>query len=100
MGAAGGDDIEMRSVLWEVIEDVCHSYKVALNAITDADTAEAINTEVLDYIANHYGTDVLSPLAQEAIAECIEQETHLTWTDDDGYCNYCGYSWSEETEEE
>lgn len=25
------------------------------------------------------------------VRECLDRKIHLTWCDDDGYCNYCGH---------
>lgn len=74
-GAAGLDDIDMRAVLWEVIEDVCQSYQLALGEILDDNSAAEINTIVLDYLTNHYGTDVLSPVAQEEVVSAWRRVT-------------------------
>lgn len=58
-GAAGKADVDMREVLWEVIDDVRHSFALAMECDERVDDATAYEIEVtvLDYVTNHYGDD-------------------------------------------
>jgi hypothetical protein len=53
-GSQGVSDVDMRSVLWAIIADVKDSYRRAMSGISP-DAAEAIQSEVDDYLAAHYG---------------------------------------------
>lgn len=59
-GCRGLSDIDMKGVLWEVIEDLLASVKLACES-HDADpkfvTMDSIYTTVVDYATNSYGDD-------------------------------------------
>lgn len=64
-----GEDINLRDLMWEVIEDVMDSYNKSFVASVAAahpahkirnylqNEFEAANVVVSDYLANHYGDD-------------------------------------------
>lgn len=47
-GAKGTRDVDMRGILWEIIEDILDSIRLA-----DGD----VLATVTDYVANNYGDD-------------------------------------------
>lgn len=54
--ASGTSDIDIRSVLWELLRDTCDSYSAALAEQTTLSHGEIaqINTTVADYLTNTY----------------------------------------------
>lgn len=47
-----------RAILWEIIEDIRSSYRLAItNRYGENETTLSIETEVTDYLVNHYGDD-------------------------------------------
>lgn len=54
-GCRGEADIDMRAILWEVIEDICTTYRLAIDATTTERTLQRIERDVDDYLANNYG---------------------------------------------
>jgi len=54
-GAFGVRDIDMHTVLWEIIDDILDSYDLAMrNAKLDQAQYLEISDTVKDYITNHY----------------------------------------------
>lgn len=54
--ASGTSDIDIHSVLWELLRDTCDSYSAALaeqTALSHGEIAQ-INTTVADYLTNTY----------------------------------------------
>lgn len=58
-GCSGQSDIDMHAVLWEILEDVLNSVKLASTAyMKDGYTdGGSIHDTVRDYVVNHYGDD-------------------------------------------
>lgn len=56
-GCAGRRDIDMRAVMHEIIDDIRSSYKLALKGVVPDRVIEAIEQNMDDYVANHYGDD-------------------------------------------
>jgi hypothetical protein len=55
---AGQADIDPRAILWEIIEDIQHSYSLAMaNTAVPLVDEETISGTVSDYLVNHYGDD-------------------------------------------
>lgn len=52
-GSRGLSDVDMRSVLWAIIDDIRDTYRRAMQA---RGIPPSVETEVDDYIANHYTT--------------------------------------------
>lgn len=51
-------NMDMRAILWEVIDDIRQSYRLAMEAEdVDEGTVDAVQDTVLDYAVNHYGDD-------------------------------------------
>lgn len=54
----GVADLDTRDLVFELIDDLRSSYRLAIAPhLSDASAAAAIETEISDYIANHYGDD-------------------------------------------
>lgn len=51
-----GDEFDLRSLVWEVINDVSSSYELAMEFLGSNVVGEISNT-VGDYLSNHYGDD-------------------------------------------
>lgn len=57
-GCRGVKDIDMNELLWEIIDDVRDSYRLAMhNAGVNTATASVVTTTVSDYLANHYSDE-------------------------------------------
>ena len=58
-GCRGEADIDMREILWEIIDDIRSSYALAMECHEriDDQTAHDITITVEDYLANSYGDD-------------------------------------------
>lgn len=57
-GAQGRADVDMRGVLWDILNDVRQSYLLALReAGVHSATANTVDKTVYDYLINHYGDD-------------------------------------------
>lgn len=46
-----------REVLWQVINDVCSSYELALLPLIGEDITGDVNGTVYDYLSTHYGDE-------------------------------------------
>lgn len=55
----GRADIDPREILWEIIEDIQHSYALAMETDERVDdfAAADVSATVSDYLVNHYGDD-------------------------------------------
>lgn len=57
-GAQGRADVDMRAVLWDILDDVRRSYRLALReAGVMPPIAHSVDQTVEDYLINHYGDD-------------------------------------------
>ncbi len=50
----GQADIDVFALVHEIIDDVRSSYRLAAQGTVDPDRFDEVETEVSDYIANHY----------------------------------------------
>lgn len=50
-------DLDTRELVFELIEDLRSSYRLAIAPHLPTTTAAAIETEITDYIGNNYGDD-------------------------------------------
>lgn len=54
----GVADFDTRELVFELIDDLRSSYRLAIAPhLVDTSAAAAIETEISDHIANHYGAD-------------------------------------------
>lgn len=57
-GIKGQADIDMYDVLWEILDDVRSSYRLAMKMHDfHDDYVEDVDKTVFDYIVNHYGEE-------------------------------------------
>lgn len=55
--AKGQADLSIRDLLWDVIDDIRDSYRIAMGAYIEDPTADKIQAVVDDYLSTHYGDD-------------------------------------------
>lgn len=53
----GKGEFDVRSLVWDLINDVCSSYELALLPLVGGDMTGDVNNTVYDYLSNHYGDD-------------------------------------------
>jgi hypothetical protein len=55
-GSQGLRDVDMRATLWAIVEDVRDSYRKTMKSSgIDASVIGYIDSQVDDYLTNHYG---------------------------------------------
>lgn len=54
-GCKGTSDIDMSELLWQILSDIQHSYRIAMAGKVPLPVINSIDTEVNDYLVNNYG---------------------------------------------